>query len=87
MFYSKLTNGFYITEIHGNNMPDDVVSITVEEHQALMDGQSNRQEITSDANGFPILTIRVINNVELTPAEKLANAGLSVDELKQLLGL
>lgn len=25
--------------------------------------------------------------VELTPQEKLANAGLSVDELKQLLGL
>lgn len=25
--------------------------------------------------------------LELTPAEKLANAGLSVDELKELLGL
>ena len=25
--------------------------------------------------------------VELTPAEKLANAGLSVDELKELLGI
>ena len=25
--------------------------------------------------------------VELTPAEKLANAGLSVDELKSLLGI
>lgn len=55
MFYSKSTWGFYSTEIHGDNIPADAVEITVEEHQALLEGQSQGKLIQADANGKPVL--------------------------------
>lgn len=55
MFYSASTCGFYSKEIHGTNMPADVVNITKEEHAALMVGQSSGKIITADANGRPFL--------------------------------
>jgi hypothetical protein len=55
MFYSKQTGGFYDTAIHGDNIPNDVVEITAEEHQALIDGQSQGKLIQADANGRPVL--------------------------------
>ena len=55
MFFSKLTNGFYSTEIHGGNMPHDAVEITQEEHQALLLGQSQGKTIGADKVGKPIL--------------------------------
>lgn len=55
MFYSKQTNYFYTTEIHGENIPDDAVEITQEQHAALLQGQSEGKVITADENGYPIL--------------------------------
>lgn len=54
MYYSKSTNGFYSTQIHGSNMPADVVKITKAEHTALLAAQSQGKLITSDASGRPI---------------------------------
>ena len=55
MFYSPTTGGFYTREIHGDNIPADAVEITVEEHQALIEGQSMGKVIVADENGRPIL--------------------------------
>lgn len=55
MFFSKSTNGFYLTEFHGSNMPDDVVEITLERHTELLAGQEAGKVISSDADGNPIL--------------------------------
>lgn len=55
MHYSPSTNGFYIREIHGDNIPADAVEITVEEHQTLLEGQSNGKRIVADEDGFPTL--------------------------------
>lgn len=55
MFYSESTGGFYDSAIHGDNIPADVVEITVEEHQALIEGQSQGKRIVADGNGFPML--------------------------------
>lgn len=55
MFYSAQTGGFYSREIHGDNTPGDAVEITVEEHQALLEGQSQGKMISADKNGRPIL--------------------------------
>ena len=59
-------------------------------HRIVVDVQTGEQEIVE-------LTAEEIAKIEsrpqpepvpeLTPAEKLANAGLSIDELKGLLGL
>ena len=55
MFYSKSTGGFYATEIHGKNIPDDAVEITIEEHAALLDGQRQGKLIAADGDGRPRL--------------------------------
>ena len=55
MFYSKQTCGFYDTAIHGDNMPDDAVEISAEQHAALLQGQSEGKVIAADENGYPIL--------------------------------
>lgn len=56
MLYSKSTCGFYSREIHGHNIPSDAVEITSEEHAALLQGQSEGKIISSDKDGFPVLT-------------------------------
>ena len=55
VFYSKTTGGFYIREVHGDNIPADAVEITEAEHAALIEGQSLGKRIVADANGRPIL--------------------------------
>lgn len=55
MFYSASTGGFYSREIHGDNMPADVVEITTEQHAALLDGQAAGKVIAADKKGLPVL--------------------------------
>ena len=55
VFYSPTTGGFYTAEIHGDNIPADAVEITIEEHAALIEGQSMGKVIVADENGRPIL--------------------------------
>ena len=87
MKYSKSTNGFYDITIH-TEIPLDYVDITNEQWQSLLAGQALGQIITSDKNGNPVLKDRpIVEPIILTPQEKLAQAGFSVDELKSLLGI
>ena len=55
MFASKTTLGFYDSAIHGDNMPEDVVEITTEDHVALFEGQSNGKIIDWGDDGYPSL--------------------------------
>lgn len=70
MFYSKTTGGFYDTAIHGDNIPSDAVEITAEQHAALLEGQSQGQQIVGDESGHPVLTDAEV--IELSYAEKRA---------------
>lgn len=54
MFYSKSTGGFYSHDVHGDNMPADVVEITIALHAELMRAQSEGKQIKANANGFPV---------------------------------
>lgn len=56
MLYSKTTGGFYDPAIHGDNIPADAVEITVEQHAALIEGQSQGKRIVADAGGKPVLS-------------------------------
>lgn len=67
MFYSKSTGGFYCPEIN-ENIPDDVVEITEEEHSSLLKKQSEGKRITSDDKGKPIV---VENVMSVSEAKKL----------------
>lgn len=55
VFFSATTGGFYTAEIHGANIPADVVEITAEEHAALLEGQSQGKVIDFDEAGRPVL--------------------------------
>ncbi|MDH5298114.1 MAG: hypothetical protein OEV91_03770 [Desulfobulbaceae bacterium] len=63
MHYAKSTAGFYNPAIHGANIPDDAVEITIEEYTALLHGQSTGKIITPDDDGYP----RLIDPVPLSP--------------------
>lgn len=54
MFYSKSKNGFYSVDIHGDNIPDDAVEISDEEHDALLKAQSNGDVIVANDDGYPV---------------------------------
>lgn len=55
MFYARSTGGFYDVAIHGNNIPDDAVELTIEEYQALLEGQSAGKAVVPDDQGYPML--------------------------------
>lgn len=57
MFASKTARGFFDTTIHGNNMPADVVEITADEYNTLLEGQSQGKLIDFDETGYPFLVI------------------------------
>jgi hypothetical protein len=63
MFYSKEANGFFPAEmkdsyIAAGTWPADAVEITVEEHAALLAGQTAGQCIAADSKGKPKLIDR-----------------------------
>lgn len=65
MLYSKITCSFYSRDINGDNIPEDAVEITSEQHAALLEGQSQGKIISADENGYPIL----IDPPPLTPEQ------------------
>jgi hypothetical protein len=87
LYYSKLTKGFYNSEIH-KNMPSDIVEITPELHQELLNGQSNGKIISTDLNGNPVVEEPTLVELEknLTPEEQLQidNKQSAINKLKAL---
>lgn len=66
IYFSKSTNGFYDDEIfEKTNMPSDVVQITTEVHNQMLNGQSNGKLISGDENGNPCLIDKVLSNEQL----------------------
>ncbi|WP_077478670.1 DUF4376 domain-containing protein [Rodentibacter trehalosifermentans] len=57
IFYSPKTKGFYVSEIHGDDIPSDKIEIPAGEYQALLDGQEQGWQITENEKGKPILAV------------------------------
>ncbi|MGB3222517.1 MAG: hypothetical protein WBB23_06930 [Desulforhopalus sp.] len=55
MKYSNSTSGFYDTEVHGSNIPNDAVEISEEIYTHLLTEQSVGKKIVCDSNGYPVL--------------------------------
>lgn len=68
IYYSGNPRGFYDDRLHGENIPEGAKEITSEQHQALLDGQSQGKIIREDADGYPVL----IEPPPLTPEEVAA---------------
>ncbi|MGY3922485.1 phage tail assembly chaperone [Aeromonas jandaei] len=56
IFYCKKSNGFYLSKLHRDAIPDGAVEITEKEYEDLKKGQASGQLITSNDAGWPILT-------------------------------
>ncbi|WP_420867822.1 phage tail assembly chaperone [Achromobacter pulmonis] len=54
MLYSRSTRGFYSPDIHGSEIPTDAISITPEQHAALLAEQSDGKEIIPGEDGAPV---------------------------------
>ena len=54
-YFSKTTRGFYDDELHGDNMPNDVVLVPPERFLELWDGHMLGKAIVGDAQGSPVL--------------------------------
>jgi len=39
IYYSEETKGFYVEDVHGTNMPNDIIAVPDETYAAMMDGQ------------------------------------------------
>jgi len=77
IYYSASERGFFTDEIHGDNLPADVVEITDAEYRTLLDGQSEGQIIASNDSGRPLLAQRP----EPTPDDLAAAARARRDAL------
>lgn len=65
LFYAASTHGFYDSAIHGENIPEDAVEVSKEEHRALLDAQANGKIITPDATGYPVAVDYVLSPEEV----------------------
>lgn len=54
-YYSFSEKGFFITSVHGTDIPEDAVPITWEEHNYLLAGQGGGKVIEKGEDGRPIL--------------------------------
>ena len=77
-YYSKNTGGFYDDEIHGDDIPADVVEITDDTWMELLNGQAEGKIISADENGYPVLTA----SPPPTQQELIAQAELKRGELR-----
>lgn len=56
VYFSPSTCGAYYPNVHGADMPPDVVKITEDEWQVVLSGlSSNAKVVSSDAAGYPVL--------------------------------
>jgi hypothetical protein len=54
-FFSPSTKGFYLSDIHGENMPEDVLEVEGERYAELFAGQSEGKLIQPGSGGIPVL--------------------------------
>lgn len=55
IFFSKETNGFYSSHLHGSDMPADAKEIEQGVYDDMMGGASLGKSISSDDAGYPVL--------------------------------
>lgn len=80
MFYSASTGGFYVPEIHGENMPPDAVEIGHDRHAQLMAGQAAGLRIAPNEDGQPTLADQLPPTAEQLQAAFVAAIQQRLDE-------
>lgn len=85
MLYSAITGGFYDRTIHGDNVPSDVIEITKEKYNELIEGQASGFLIVPDQNGIPVLqnaqietAVQVWERIKLERDRRIQDGGVKV---------
>lgn len=92
MYYSKLTGGFYDTDIHGDKIPSDAVEITEDQYLNILNGQSSGKIIISDSSGNPMLSdplplsLDQLKEQKINQLELSRNNAIQQDVLSDALG-
>jgi hypothetical protein len=78
IFFSKETMGFYLTEFHTvDEIPTDAVEITPEYYEDIIQKHNSENLIiTSDDNGYPILTTPEYSDLELAESVRYGRNNL-----------
>lgn len=79
MFYSALTNGFYDSQIHGQNMPEDAIEISDELYKKVLEEELQGKKIIPDENGSPIAVERFFTDEELSAEARIKRNQLLFD--------
>ncbi len=77
IYYSPKEHGFYLKEIHGDNIPSDKIEITNEYHEHLLTLQQNGKQIKPNENGFPVAVDRKHEEITWDDVRKHRNFLLS----------
>ena len=87
IYYSKTTNAFYDSSIHGDGIPSDATdeSTWTLTHQELLDGQASGRVISSDATGNPILIDQPAPTEEQQAASARSRRNMLLKETDYLL--
>lgn len=65
MFYAKSTNAFYVKEVHGDNIPSDVVSVDEIRYEQIQKDLDAGGTLYGDDKGYP----QVESRPEPTPEQ------------------
>jgi len=79
IYYSKITNGFYIKGLYTGDMPKDAITVTCEEHANILSWQAKGKVITSNESGKPIVVDKP--KVEVSNEQLAAQARAKRDSL------
>lgn len=82
MFFSPSTKGFYSLSTHGENIPDDVIEITLAQHQEALFQQSQGKVLSVNGGNVvfldqpqqSIIELKVAKNAQINLARASANA-------------
>jgi hypothetical protein len=84
--YSPSTKGFYTEEIHGDNIPSDCIAISDEEHQHLIENESDTDCI-GVKDGKVVLIERVKTQEEIDNRYKILRSASYPDFREYLDGV
>ncbi|ELY2489436.1 tail fiber assembly protein [Cronobacter sakazakii] len=83
IYFSKSANGFFVGGIN-EDMPEDIVEVSEDMYASLMSGQQTEGKvITSDADGYPVLSIPEVDHAEAAERQRavlIAEANSYINE-------
>lgn len=76
IYYCSKSNGFYLSQLHGDSIPKGAIEITEKKYEELKTGQADGKVITSNEAGHPILA----NQPPLSKKQHEASVRVARDE-------